>query len=304
MTLAWTYLLLVALAWASGEGIGERMVPTLLLASTPPVLWLLPAPMVLAWTLWRRQGRRVALAGTLLAVLGVGLLHWTPQSEGTLRVVTYNVLGGVQTTPDNLAAHLRTLDADVILLQEARFTRPGFEAAFLARMPGYHAQRASEVMTLTRLPVLDSRRVLLPGIQREVLVTRIQWQGQPLTVVNAHPGTVQVKGALAGEFASLQLTRDRRAAQVQALADIGAQTTGRVLLGGDLNTPPRGQVYRRLRAAYGPDAHDVAGRGPGWTFPSLYARIDHQFARGLTATRAQTLPWTLSDHRPLLVAYR
>lgn len=304
MTLAWIYLLLVAVSWALAGAVGERTVPTLLLAYAPPLLWLLPAPLVLAWTVWRRRGRRVALAGTLLAALGAGALHWTPQSGGSLRVVTYNVLGGARTTPQALASALTLLDADVILLQEARFLRPDFGAAFLAALPGYRARQAAEVMTLTRLPVLGTASSPLPANRREVLVTRLRWQGEPLTVVNAHLGTVQVSSVLTGDLARVRRTRDARTAQVRVLQDIAARTPGRVLLGGDLNTPPRGWLYRRLRTAYGLDAHSVAGRGPGWTFPGLYTRIDHQFARGLTPTRSRVLPWTSSDHRPVLVEYR
>lgn len=304
MKFAWMTLLLVCLTWALGGWPAERTLPTLLLAYAPPLLWVLATLPALAWALWRRRGRRVALAALLLAAWGAGLLHWPPQQPGTLRVVTFNVLGGARTTPDELAARLRSLDADVLLLQESRFVQPEFRAAFLRALPGYAVAEASEVMTLTRLPLLGRRSEALPGNRRELLVTRLDWQGEPLTVVNAHLGTVQVSSVLAGDLARVRRTRDARAAQVELLRAVAAGTPGRVLLGGDLNTPPRGQVYRDLRAAFGPDAHDLAGRGPGCTFPSLHLRIDHLMGRGLTATRAQVLPWTLSDHRPLLVEYR
>ncbi|WP_243398340.1 endonuclease/exonuclease/phosphatase family protein [Deinococcus koreensis] len=304
MTPAWIYLLLVALTWGLGEVVGERTLPTLLLAYAPPLLWLLPAPLVVGWALWRRQGRRVALAGALLAAWGAGLLHGRPQAEGALRVVTYNVLQGRRATPEHLARQLASLNADVILLQESNFTRADFGEALQDGLPGYRAVLATEVTTLTRLPLLDSRRVALPRHHRDVLVTTLRWEGQPLTVVNAHLGTVQVVDALAGDFAYLRRTRDARTAQVRALEDIATSPHGPLLLGGDLNTPPRGPVYRQLRRAFGPDAHDLAGRGPGWTFPSLAVRIDHLLTRDLTPTRTRTLPWTLSDHRPLVVDYR
>lgn len=297
-------LLLVCLTWALGEWPAERTLPTLLLAYAPPLLWVLVTLPALAWALWRRRGRRPALAALLLAVWGAGLLHWTPQQPSTLRVVTFNVLGGARTTPDELAGRLRSLKADVLLLQESRFVQPDFRAAFLRALPGYAVAEAGEVMTLTRLPLLGRRSEALPGNRRELLVTRLEWRGEPLTVVNAHLGTVQVSSVLKGDLARVRRTRDARAGQVELLRAVAAGAPGRVLLGGDLNTPPRGQVYRDLRAAFGPDAHDRVGRGPGWTFPSLHLRIDHLMGRGLTPTRAQALPWTLSDHRPLLVEYR
>ncbi|MVN89044.1 hypothetical protein GO986_20090 [Deinococcus sp. HMF7620] len=301
--LAWVYLILVVLVWGLGEALGERTVPTLLLAYAPPVVWALPAPLVIGWALWRRRGRRAALAATVLALWGAGLLHWSPQQSGALRVVTYNVLRGDRVSPGQLGQALRSLNADVILLQESNFGGADFRAALEQALPGYHAEHAAEVSTLTRLPILAAQRLPLPGNRREVLVTRLRWQGQPLTVVNAHLGTVQVVDALAGDWAYLQRTRNNREAQVARLEALAAQTEGRVLLGGDLNTPPRGRVWRRLRVAYGPDAHDLAGRGPGWSFPALRVRIDHLLTDDLTPTTSRVLPWTFSDHRPLLAEF-
>lgn len=302
--LAWTYLLLVALIWALGEFVGERTLATLLLAYAPPVLWLLPAPLILGWAIWREQGRRVALAGMLVAAWGAGLLHWRPQTDGSLRVVTYNALQGQRTTPVDLARQLSSLNADVILLQESNFSRSGFGREFETALPGYRAVSATEVTTLTRLPLLNARRVPLPRNTREVLVTTLRWKGQPLTVVNAHLGTVQVSSVLTGDLGRVRRTRDARTAQVQVLTKLAASTTGALLLGGDLNTPPRGRIHRRVQTGFGPDAHDLAGRGPGWTFPALAVRIDHLMTRDLTPTRTRALPWTLSDHRPLLAEYR
>ncbi|CAM3288636.1 Endonuclease/exonuclease/phosphatase domain-containing protein [Deinococcus saxicola] len=302
--LAWFYLLFIVLIWGLGEFVGERTLPTLLLAYAPTVLWLLPAPLALLWTALRKRGFAVALVGTLLAAWGAGFLHWTPQQSGELRVLDYNVNSGYKSTPERMAAVLKNADADVILLQESNFQPPGYVKVLAAALPGYTVRSAVEVMTLTRLPMLSSETADLPGNQREVLLTRVQWRGQPLTVVNAHLGTVQVTAALGGDFAYLQRTRDNRMAQMQVLKQIATQSSGRLLLGGDLNTPPRGLIYRDLQKVFGPDAFAQAGRGPGWTFPSLRVRIDHQMARGLTPTRAAVLPAEESDHLPLVVEYR
>lgn len=304
MRLAWLYLLTVSLVWLLGEFVGERTIPTLLLAYAPAVLWLLPAPFVLAWALWRRRGVRVALTGLLLAAWGAGLLHWRPQQDGTLRVVTFNVSRGRLGTPEGIAAVLRAADADLLLLQETNFVRPEFGGKLLARLPGYRAHAGHEVMTLSRLPVEDARMDALPGSGRNILELRVRWQGQTVRVLNAHLGTVLVSSALKGDFARMRQTRDTRGEQVKLLAGSAAREPGPLLLGGDLNTPPRGMVYRQLRRAFGPDAHALAGRGPGWTFPGLLLRIDHVMARGLTPTRARVLPPAGSDHRPLLAEYR
>ena len=302
--LAWLYLIGVSLIWALADLIGERTLPTLLLAYTPAPVWLLPAPVVVLWTLLRRRGLALALTGTLLAAWGAGLLHWRPQTDGELRVLTFNVARGYQTTPGRLGALLAGSGADIILLQEANFAESGYAEALAEALPGFRVLRAYETTTLTRLPVISSRAVAYSSDWREVLITRVTWQGQPLTVVNAHPGRLKFGDALKGDFTLLRPSLAQRDDQIQTVLKVVSGESGRLLLGGDLNTPPRGLTYRALRLAVGPNAFAQAGRGPGWTFPGLGARIDHQFSRGLTPTRAVVLDARQSDHRPLLVDYR
>jgi vancomycin resistance protein VanJ len=304
---AWTYLLLVAGVWALSEIVGESRWPALLLAYAPPLLWLLPAPLVLLWTLGRRRGFAAALAGTLLATWGAGLLHWRPQTPGPLRLLTYNV---ARTLPEDAAAEialtLQAADADLVLLQESNLIRPADLRTLQAALPGYAMIRAKEVTTFSRLPVLSSEWHDLPANNRDVLLTRVRWQGRTLSVINAHLGTVMLSSLLQGDLARLQRSRTARMGQVRVLERIAAQEKGNalLLLAGDLNTPPRGLVYRQLLDTFGPDAHDQAGHGPGWTFPSLKLRIDHALSRDLSATRAAVLNVPGSDHRPLLVEYR
>lgn len=302
--LALAYLLALLLIWALSEWVAERTLPTLLLAYAPPLLWLALALPVWLWVLLRRRKPGMALLATLLAFWSTGLLHWRPQSAGDLRILTYNVAGGRNTTPEQLAAYLLAQNADIILLQESNYTRPAFGPAFEKAMKGYALAHAAEVTTLSRLPLGPETRFDLPQNRREVLLTPISWKGRTLNVLNAHLGTVMLSPLLKGDLTQARRTRNARSAQVDVLRRVALQTSGPVLLGGDLNTPPRGLIYRRLRDLFGPDAHARAGRGPGWTFPSLKTRIDHQLTRDLTPTRARVLGGVGSDHLPLLVEYR
>ncbi|MEF2276756.1 endonuclease/exonuclease/phosphatase family protein [Deinococcus sp. YIM 134068] len=304
MRLAVLYLLTVVLAWLLGEFIGEWTVPTLLLAYVPAVVWLVPAPFVLLWTLWRRRGVGVALVATLLAAWGAGLLHWRPhQQGGSLRVVTFNVARGTLGGPERVASILRAADADVILLQETNFIPAGYRRTLLTALPGYHVGTGYEVMTLSRSPQLSNRNHAIPGSRRTVLETAVSWRGQRLRLVNAHLNTVLVSNALKGDLNAIQRTSQARVWQIGLLCRLASANSGPLLLGGDLNTPPRGRLSRRLHTCVGQNAHDLAGRGPGWTFPGLFLRIDHLFSRGLTPSRARVLPASGSDHRPLLVEY-
>ena len=296
---------LVALGWLLGESVGERTLPTLLLAYLPPLAWLLPAGVALLWGLSRRRGRRLALLTLGLAAWGADLLHWRPQTEGELRVLTYNVARGSQGTAQTLLSTLRASDADLILLQETSFLDPARERALLEGLPGYALTRGREVWTLSRWPVLRQTQHPAPGSSRTFTETWVNTpNGRTLRVVNAHLGTVLVTSALRGDWATLRRTAQARQEQVGLLCRLAAQESGPVLLGGDLNTPPRGRLYRRLTRCFGPDAHDRAGRGPGWTFPGLSLRIDHLLARDLRPVRARVLKVPGSDHRPLLVDYR
>ncbi len=305
--LARGYLLCVALGWLLGDYVGERTLPTLLLAYAPPVLWLLPAPLVWLWVLLRRRRIGTVLLATLLALWGAGFFHWKPQQAAApdkrLRVLTYNVARGTMTSPERLANFLKSTDADVILLQETNFVQGGFAGQLEAYLPDYTSAHGTEVAVLSRLPMQSARTFPLPQMQREVLVLPLSWQGHTLNVVNAHLSAVLLSPLLRGDLAPTRRTRNARDEQVELLRQIALQTEGPILLGGDLNTPPRGLVYRRLQGMYGPDAFDRAGRGPGWTFPSFKLRIDHQMTRDLTPVRAQVWPGAGSDHRPLLVEY-
>ncbi len=302
--LAWSYLFAVALVWALGELVGERTVPTLLLAYAPPLVWLLPAPLVLAWTLCRRRGRGVALVGTLLAVGGAGLLHARPQESGSLRVVTWNVAHGMLGTADQVAGALRAANPDIILLQEANFVPRGFGEALSNGLPGYTPLPGQKVLTFSRLPVLENRELPLPGSGRTVLETGVRWRGQTLRMVNVHLDPVFVSSVLERNWDDVRYSDWLRVGQVVWLCQLVSRLPDPVLIGGDLNTPPRGRLYRQIQGCVGQDAHNLAGRGPGWTFPGLFLRIDHLLARGLTPTRTQVLPDSGSDHRPLLVEYR
>lgn len=302
--LGWLYLCLVVLVWLLGEWVAERTIPTLLLAYAPPVLWLLPAPVVLLWNALRRKNPAPALVATLLAAGSAELLLWHRQSAGELRVLTYNVARGTQSRPQALAQTLKQANADIILLQEANFVRPDDLTVIRSALPGYRLARAYEVTTLTRLPLLHWEDYDLPQNHREVLLTTVRWRGKPLHVVNVHLGTVMLSPVLRGDFDRVRRTRAARNAQLAVVKAVAAPLQGPVLVAGDFNTPPRGRYYRQLERLFGPDAHDAAGRRAGWTFPSLKLRIDHAFARGLTPTATRVIQARGSDHLPLLVEFR
>ncbi|CAM3323593.1 endonuclease/exonuclease/phosphatase family protein [Deinococcus deserti] len=191
----------------------------------------------------QRRGIAIALVSPLLAAWGADLLN-VPLGQlfitgPSARIMTYNVARGTLGQPAALAQTPRAADADIILLQESNFVRASDLAVIRAALPGYRAVQAHEVTSWTRLPLLDAERLNLPLITRQILVTRLRWNAQPLTVINIHLGTVMLTSALKGDLARIRRTRDVRTAQIRVVTEIAARTQGRLLLGSDLNTPPR-----------------------------------------------------------------
>jgi endonuclease/exonuclease/phosphatase (EEP) superfamily protein YafD len=133
---------------------------------------------------------------------------------------------------------------------------------------------------------------LVPG-GAQALQLRVDWQGQPVTVVAVHLhwpiGAHNVR---------------QRNAELQALADLARRTPGPLLIGGDFNITRWSPVFD---AAFAKAPLVDCGRGLGlvssWPsyFPPAAIRIDHCLAsphwRGVQAVAGPTLG---SDHRPVL----
>lgn len=310
----WAYLLLLLLAWALGEWVAERTVPTLLLAYVPPVLLAWPAPLLLLPVLFRllRRGDGRGLVSALLAcVAALIYLGFTwhsvePPQPTDFRLLTYNIARGQLGNVERLSNQIRTAQADIITMQETNGVSWPFTDKLLAKLPGYFVSRSgtkgAEVVTLSRFPVLSSREVVLPKTTRRFLVTQLKTPQGKLTIINLHLSTVMVSKVLEGKVLA---TRDNRSKQLELLQREAAAVTGPLIVAGDFNTPPRGRVYRALTSEFN-DAWDTAGRGLGYTFSSHWPslRIDHVFSRGLTAVSAEVQAAGGSDHRALLVALR
>lgn len=302
--ITWFCIILVFWGWLLADRLGEHTLPTMFLAYIPPLVWLLLAAMFVAWTLWSERYMTVALLMTLISLLGTGVLHWRLQSSGELRVMTYNVASGSRTSPEQLAQFFNSIKPHIILLQETKYTNPQFRLELQRLMSTYIVSHAGEVSTMSRLPMITAYQYPLPGMNREVLVTQLRWKNEKIHVVNAHLGAMQFGSVLKGKPYQLLQSRNARAKQIDLLVSIAKRTSGHLILGGDLNTPPRGVFYRRLTSYYGPSAHDTAGQGVGWTYPHLRLRIDHIMATHLKATKSKVLNVRYSDHRPLLAEYK
>ncbi|MCB2053289.1 MAG: endonuclease/exonuclease/phosphatase family protein [Geminicoccaceae bacterium] len=224
-----------------------------------------------------------------------------------MRVVTYNIHRGAglwrRRNLDRVAAVVRTLDADIVALQEIEVrpgTPSGDQVRHLADTLGMHAVEGPAMRdehgtygnaVLSRLPVENSRSSLFiieGGEPRSIVEMDVGWgSGPPLRVLATH----------------LDLQRAARARQLEEVIDfIGACDEAPLVLMGDLNEwwPWSGGMARLGEC--------LELLAPAATFPSFLPclaldRIALRGCRAVSPPRAyrEGAARHASDHLPLYV---
>lgn len=225
------------------------------------------------------------------------------QETVRVRVLSFNTqrsYGGIGT----VAAEIRAVDPDVVLLQEIdRFhDRTGGvdQAAYFSEALGMQAAFSPNVVAgggqygtaiLSRFDIVDSGRFPLPnapgGEPRGLQWAGLDIGGQEVRVYNTH----------------LQNAMPRlRDAQARRVAGIIAGEQQRTILGGDMNAVPGTATLGALQARL-VDAWPIAGAGPAGTAADG-ARIDYVLASpGVEPQSARTLRSAISDHARVVVDY-
>jgi endonuclease/exonuclease/phosphatase family metal-dependent hydrolase len=217
-----------------------------------------------------------------------------------IRVATYNILmGGRRGT----AVHevVRRLEADVLLVNESpkqpllwkRRCRALAERWGMRYVAGGRPAGSNLVLAGPAVAVKSagSEKLRQPWFQprRGIAWAQLRVEGRLLGVVSCH----------------LSLDRERRLREVERILAVASRLRGPVVLAGDLNEPPRGPSWQRLR-----DAGFVDHGDNTWpTFPAdaPETRIDALLVRGSSArVRAHGDPSVpdgllraASDHRPV-----
>ncbi|MDI6099386.1 endonuclease/exonuclease/phosphatase family protein [Actinoplanes sp. NEAU-A12] len=297
----------------------------------PFVFALIPALLLGGAAIVRgRHGGRAALLAVVAFALTAGqsglrlpaLGSPGPVPAGAIRVVSWNTQFWEQDEdPQAFYRYLRSYDADVYLLQEyLYFTDGPIRIDRLAEVrqwfPGYQIVADSELLTLSRLPIRDSRPLaavddaapppagtdFLSYWTTKTLRTDIEVGGGVISFYNVHT-PVQLdaeRSPLTTRFYTVvQDQAARREASWRALTTDLDGNPGPVFVAGDFNsTPAMGELDRiRLDEAaltgggLYPSTWDARGRG--------WWRLDHVFTSDDVAVHRYDLhdSLDLSDHR-------
>lgn len=232
----------------------------------------------------------------------------------TLRVMTYNIHHGADSQERmnvaEIAAVIRREQPDIVALQEvdrgvertqrrdllvelARLTGMGHRA-FGKNIDHQGGQYGNAI--LSRHPIVRQTNTLLtqrePGERRGVLQAVVNVRGTQVAVLATH----------------FDVRNDEE--RLLEVRQIEGQILPRyedypLVLAGDLNETPTGQVYRRLSARL-LDAWS-AGKGEGYTIPvdAPDRRIDYIFLSPHFAADSAWVPRTVaSDHLPVVAVVR
>lgn len=218
-----------------------------------------------------------------------------------IRLATYNILlGGRRGSP--LHEAVRRLEADVLLVNES------------PKLPLLWRRRCARLLEQWGLRYVAGGRpagsnlvAVGPGVAvKSAGAERLR---QPLFKPRRGIAWAQlrVEGRLLGVVVChLSLDPGSRLREVQRVLEVASGLRGPVVVAGDLNEPPRGPSWQRLRDAGFADH----GSGAWRTFPAdrPEARIDALLVRGTTARVVshgdpglpEGLLGAASDHRPVV----
>ncbi len=279
-------LCLLALVWST-TSIGERNGSLAFLLYLPPVIWFLPAPLLSVLGLAFHRKSLLLMLVTLGLVTWYWLgyqwpgLNWEDRGNhpDALTILTYNQ---GQNGGHSLQPFTELTQPDLLVLQDA----PAYGAEYLKR-PEFSkfsaAQSLGEYTLLSSYPILEAGLVpfeegRLPRAARFV----VNWKGSPISVYAVHlqsPRGVlrsySLKSFMLGWASSLTTSERAKSIQriwedqlldLQSLLAAVRKDPNPSLIVGDFNAPHVGHIYRMLAAEW-KDAHAVAGKGMGLTFP-------------------------------------
>lgn len=320
--IACCYLIVVTSLWWLMTYVGEQWWLTTVLLFAPRWMVALPLLVLVPLAVWRDWRALIPLgvAGIVVVVLFMGFNIPLNKHSGvdtgkatTLRVMSYNILGGM-VNAEEFSVFLQQSAVDIVALQEC-------PEEFKLPLPrGWHSAKRRGLAIMSRYPI----RSVIPV---EVLQPQDQWPGTYLL-----QAVIQVPETDVA-FCSLHLPSPRFG--LQAVLDkttlvrpsrkglLEKQLLGRqfvaeklhnyikdlklpVIIAGDFNTTVDSSLYRQFWSGYN-NVFSATGWGFGWTQRAavrglpVRARIDHILTNDrLRPLMGEIGPDLGSDHLPLI----
>lgn len=286
---------------------------------------LLPPLGLLGLSMWPLAGRWRWMAWLPLCVLAGPIMGWswgTPDAgQQRLRFMSYNAkVQQLDIRPQGhqeLAREMERNDADVVVLQDARFFMDIAlnHADALARIIGGREQHIlGQYVLLSRYPILGCSKgpANAPPESFYFLQCALSVQGQTLHVLVAHlwsprGGLNALRALLDRGQPAWGINVQLRLKEAQALADAVRACPAPCILAGDFNAPERSQVFNWLLQPGWRHAWSSSTWGWGYTHGHTlvkglsFSRIDHIL---LTDDIGVADIWVggqkASDHRPVV----
>ncbi len=317
---SWANIIVVVMMLAAGYAAGINPVshPYLsLFGFLFPAFLTMNLAFIAFWLFVSRIRLFIPVAGFLMAYSPVQWYSPTNVAEappeGSLKVLTYNVLGFHSPEHPFEGAHpvlqyIERSGADIICLQE--YTRVACQDSMwniVDSIYPYHASVVSqgyvqtggaEVAVYSKYPITSYRNIDIYTRGNTVGAFTLDINGDSLYLVNAHLETIgfspeekqQFNDMVRGRKESGEMRREARtmvsklaesakvrAPQADAIARYISKHKGeRMIVCGDLNDHPLSYVHHTIARGL-TDCYRAAGRWPGFSFRyhSMYVRIDN-----------------------------
>ncbi len=263
----------------------------------PSSFWvLLLTPLLLI-----SEARTVKMSTLILGLTLMSLAVWltepsfhSKKEELGLKVVTAN-LQSWSVEPERSIDSLKSLDADVLLLQELWSPKHVDIAQELLPEMVVRGDRTllSGTAVISRWPLAQCP--LPPPSHCTAAI--LEYRSQKVLLVSVHGR--KAHGLMPRELSE---TYALQAEQAKELAEFIRGVGLPTVVGGDFNSPTHGPVVQYL-LSQGQDCFQQAGWGWGYTYPSLFplVRLDRVFVSdGLAVVKGCELVDIGTDHRALL----
>ncbi len=242
------------------------------------------------------------------------------EDDKVIRLLSYNV----GRTSGALAEFIKEQDADIVMLQEFRTSRP---EALRSQFPGYryihkdfYRTSKGEVgnVILSKFPLDNMGQFRFQGSTNMIIYADVKLPHKTMRIYNTHLESnsisltsivktiVKNRDALSEEIAhvheKVSRSSSRRQDQIRTLKEDIAELTIPSIICGDVNDSPMSYSYRSLSAGR-KDTFEEAGKGFAATYSVLWPllRIDYFLVpQECEVYSHETVRTDISDHYPII----